>query len=162
MAETVRADFSQLQRLLDDLATATGDVSRVMPALAEVLVGQVQEVFDKEGAVGGRPKWPDLADSTKANRRPKQRRRKGQKRRKSKPGAFKYTILQDTGRLAASITPDHGDGFVQAWTNVKYAKFHISSAPRKKIPLRDFFAIDQAEWVDEAADTIIAALLGRI
>lgn len=146
MAETVRADFSQLDGLLDDLELAVGDVSRVMPVIAEALHSQVMEVFIQEGAVAGRSKWPDLAESTK-----KQRRK-----------SASYTILQDTTNLIGNIMPDHGDRFVEAWTNVPYAVFHISKAPRKQLPLRDFFDIDQEEFVNEATDIITAALTGRL
>jgi phage gpG-like protein len=146
VAETVRADFSQLQGLLKDLELAAADVSRVMPVLAEALHFEVMEVFDKEGAVGGASRWPPLAPYTL------------KRRRKSKSPK----ILQDTTNLIGNIMPDHGDGFVEAWTNVPYATFHVSKAPRRYLPLRDFFAIDQAAFIDEATDILTAVLTGRV
>jgi phage gpG-like protein len=146
MAETVRADFSALTGLLDDLERATGDVPRVMPIIAEAMVSEVLRVFEMEGAVGGEPKWEDLAESTKNRRR----------------SSTSFKILQDTTVLVGSITPDHGDDYVEAFTNVPYAVYHISKAPRRVIPLRDFFAIDQEEFLAEASDIIVSVLLGRI
>jgi len=144
--QTCTADFSDLDGLLKDLELATHDVARVMPIIAEAMVSQVLEVFDKEGAVGGAPQWPDLAASTKRRRR----------------ASTTHKILQDTTNLIGSITPDSGDRFVEAFTGVPYAVYHISKAPRRVIPLRDFFAIDQDEFAAEAADIIVAVLMGRI
>ncbi len=146
MAETVRADFDALKGLLDDLERATGDVSRAMPVIAEALHFEVLEVFEKEGAVGGKPKWKGLAPSTLKRRR----------------ASANPKILQDTTNLVGSITPDHGDSFVEAFTGVPYATYHISKAPRRIIPLRDFFDIDQEAFIDEAADIIVSILMGRV
>lgn len=51
-------------------------------------------------------------------------------------------LLQDTGVLIGSLTPYTSDDIIEVYTNVRYAKYHVSHAPRKKIPLRDFFDID--------------------
>lgn len=160
--ETVRFDMGGIHGLMRDLERGGADVARAHPAIAEALVTQVNRVFEEEGAVGGNPRWPPLAASTLAKRRPMAKKRKGAKRRKAKPGPNKVTILQDTGRLAGSITPDAGDTWVEAYTNVKYAKFHVSQAPRKIIPLRDFFAIDEEAFIEDATDMLVMVMVGRV
>jgi phage gpG-like protein len=156
MAETVRVDFSELLGVADDLTRNTRDVPRLMNVIAEALVSEVQENFMREGATGGRPKWPDLADSTK------RKRRKGPGRRRGAPateGNFK--ILQDRGILAGSIYPDTGDVYAEAYTNVPYAVFHISPEPRRIIPLRDFFAIDEQAFTAEVTSIVLETLISR-
>jgi phage gpG-like protein len=54
----------------------------------------------------------------------------------------------DTGRLAASIQGDSGPDFAEAGTSVSYAVYHVSSAPRTKIPLRDFFDLSEDVYDD--------------
>jgi phage gpG-like protein len=51
-------------------------------------------------------------------------------------------LLQDTGNLVGSLRPEYADDFVEVYTNVPYAKYHVSPEPRRKIPLRDFFDIN--------------------
>jgi phage gpG-like protein len=54
-------------------------------------------------------------------------------------------LLQDTGNLVGSLQRDWSDDAVEIFTNVPYAKFHISPDPRRVIPLRDFFDINTAK-----------------
>jgi phage gpG-like protein len=158
----VGLDSSALTEVLERLQRAGASVmAEVSPALAEILVTAVQEVFEREGAVGGRPKWPDLAESTKrsrAKRQPGGKTKRGPYDAKSRPvGVFK--ILQDTGILAGSITP-FSDGIeAEAFTNVPYAGYHISDAPRQKIPLRDFTDIDFEAAQREAIELILSQLV---
>lgn len=143
----VEFDSSALVDALDRLSQAGADVAaETMPVLAEILVSAVHEVFEHEGAVAGRPKWPDLAESTKAKRA----RRQGS-------GVFK--ILQDTGLLAGSIMPYADQSVAEAFTNVPYAGYHISDAPRRVIPKRDFTDIDFETASREAVDVILAQVL---
>jgi phage gpG-like protein len=140
-------DSSELALALERLRDAGADVAaETMPVLAEILVSAVHEVFEREGAVAGRPRWPDLAAST---------RRKRAKRQPS--GVFK--ILQDTGVLAGSIMPHADQAVAEAFTNVPYAGFHISDAPRRVIPKRDFTDIDFDAAADEAVEVILAQVL---
>lgn len=144
----VDIDASALLNALSDLSRAGADVqAETLPALAEILVSAVQDVFIHEGAVAGRPKWPELAASTK------------RKRAKRQPSGV-FTILQDTGLLAGSIMPYADAGVAEAFTNVPYAGFHVSDGPRRKLPKRDFTDIDfdaaQAEAVDLILSQVIA------
>lgn len=138
MGQTVDIDFSELMGAVKGLERKLSDAHRMMPVIAEALVSGVQEVFEKEGAVGGNPKWRPLKRQRRRNRGGRQK------------------ILQDTGILAGSIAPASSDRWVSAYTGVDYAKYHISKLPRKVIPLRDFFAIDRGEFYAEAADIILS------
>lgn len=141
-------DYDELVNALALLEEAGGDVGgEVMPVIAEMLVSATLDVFEHEGAVAGKPKWPELAESTL---------RKRAKRQPS--GVFK--ILQDTGVLVSSITPVVTEQNVaEAFTNVPYAGYHISAEPRKVIPLRDFTDIDFDTVQADATDVILAQLI---
>jgi len=138
MAETVEIDFSPLLRTVADLERRLADAHRTMPLIAEALVSSVHEVFEREGAVGGKPRWPPLK----------------RQRRRNRGGGQK--ILQSSGVMAGSITPASSDAWVMAYTGVRYAKYHVSKLPRKVIPLRDFFDIDRGEFYAEAADILLS------
>ena len=140
-------DSSELFRALDKLQAAGADVAaETMPVLAEILVSAVHEVFEREGAVAGKPRWPELAESTKRIRAKRQ-------------GSGEFKILQDRGILVGSIMPHAEQSLAEAFTNVPYAGYHISDAPRRKIPKRDFTDIDFDKAQTEAIDVILAQVL---
>jgi len=95
--------------------------------------------------------------------RPASPTRNRKKKRKRKASTQRYydrmqgnpKLLQDTGNLVGSITPDWTDNVIEAYTNVPYAKYHISPAPRHVIPLRDFFDIDMARFEADVVDMIL-------
>jgi phage gpG-like protein len=132
-------DFSELAAVIEEMGANVADVPRALPVVAEALVSRVADVFDAEGAVGGRPRWQDLAESTK-------RRRGGS-----------YMILQDSG-LMANVHPTWDDTMAGAYSNAPYAVFHVSPLPRRVIPLRDFFAIDTEAFNAEATEIVLATL----
>jgi phage gpG-like protein len=139
-------DMGPLGRALEQIGNAGAEVmAQAAPVIAENLVFHVQEVFEKEGAVAGKPHWQELAESTKARRR-----------------GTSYVILQDSGLLAGSITPHSEGPIAEAFTNVPYAGYHISQRPRHRLPLRDFTDIDFELAEKEAADTILAQLDANI
>ena len=177
--QTVDIDFTELMGAVGQLNRDLSNATRTLPIIAETLHSSVMEVFEKEGAVGGAPRWPDLSPATKAARRggavAAVGRMKGQRlangryatreqqaasRQKALAdiASGKFKILQDTGVLVGSITPASSDRYVEAYTGVRYAKFHVSKAPRRVIPLRDFFAIDEREFYAEAAEILLAAI----
>ena len=120
---------------------------QIRPVVAELLVSEVLEVFEKQGAVGGNPQWPPFWWERDGLPRPKGRRWQGN-----------LKLLQDTGVLAGSITPYSETGVAEAFTNVKYAGYHVSQRARKKIPLRDFTQIDFEKALRETTDLILAQL----
>ena len=66
------------------------------------------------------------------------------------------TILQDTGRLVASIEAAHGADWAEAFTNVHYGKYHVTGTDR--MPARDFTAIDTDQVEAEVADMLLMEL----
>lgn len=79
----------------------------------------------------------------KLTRKPPKKSRRPAKSYRRWQGSPK--LLQDTGNLVGSIQRDWSDEAVEVFTNVPYAKFHISPESRHVIPLRDFFDINTAK-----------------
>lgn len=69
-------------------------------------------------------------------------------------------LLRDRGIMIGSLTPHTAEDLIEVYTNVPYAKYHVSHEPRTKIPLRDFFAIDTAKFEQDIVD-MIEIHLGR-
>lgn len=101
MAET-GADFAELQLLVDSFERQGRSLSRLMPAVAEVLVAAVSDVYDAEG-----PGWEPLKEATL-------------KKRRGTVGK----ILQDTGVMAGSTSAGYGSDFAEARGGASYSVFH--------------------------------------
>lgn len=82
---------------LERLVKAAKNPAPLMRGIAAVLMDAVEENFAQQG----RPKWQGL-----------------------KPGGRQGQILQDTGRLASSISPSSDATSAMVGTNVKYAAIH--------------------------------------
>jgi phage gpG-like protein len=119
----------------------------VMQVGAEILVAEVQEVFEKEGAVAGGDKWAAFWWQRRGLPKPKGRRWQGS-----------LKLLQDSGLLAGSITPFSEALVAEAFTNVPYAGYHVSQRERRKLPMRDFTAIDFDKAQKEFVDVILSQL----
>ena len=91
------------------------DLSPAMETIAGVLVDNIEEAFQKEQAPG-RQAWHPLSDTTI--------------RRRDKAGYWPGQKLQQTGRLASSITSAFGKDYAIAGTNVIYAA-HINSVLKR-------------------------------
>lgn len=142
----VKVDYGPLGAALNAIANAGAELSAEMSKpVSELLKTYVEDVFEHQGAVAGRSKWKDLAESTKLKRR-----------------GGTYVILQDSGFLAGSITAYNDGPVAEAFTNVPYAGYHISQEPRHKIPLRDFTDIDFESMQRDAADLLLAQLDANI
>jgi phage gpG-like protein len=143
-AASVKVDMTPLKFWLKELERRGRNLKEVNKGLAAIMIEMVDDNF----ATQGHGAWPELAPSTLA------------KRRKKGAGA---QILQATGRLAASIKQGNTnvtENVVEVYTNVKYAKYHVSQLPRKKIPLRDFLKIDMAHFLDEATTVLVSEIAG--
>ena len=99
------AQLSELENRLDD-------TTPLFRAISETLATETEWNFQNQG----RPRWLPLADSTK-----KQRLRRNN-------GSSLLAILQDSGLLAASITPSYGPNFALIGSNLPYAPAHQLSA----------------------------------
>lgn len=131
MSSGADVDVSELERELRGLEHRVTDYSAITPAMAEVLVAAVNDEFES----AGRGRWAPLEPATM------------RRRRKRGGGA---QILKDTGRFAASIRAEYGPTFAAAVTDVSYAVYHVSDAPRSVIPLRDPFDVEDVAWPDLA------------
>lgn len=134
---TENIDIVELDKALADYAARGLDLSDIMSVIAEMLVAEVNDKFENQG-----PGWLTLSKVTLA------------KRRKEGKGA---QILEDSGILAANIQNTSGADFAEASTGVSYAVYHVSAEPRSKIPLRDFFDLEERVFED-ASDMILDEL----
>ena len=94
-------DITGLQALLERLQQTGVNASPLMRRLADIMQDAVEENFAQQG----RPRWLGLAPSTLVRRR----------------GGM---ILQDTGRLASSITGYSDAHTATVGTNLAYAAIH--------------------------------------
>ena len=76
-----------LNQLLGDLKRKSGNIRPALVGIAGIMMDSTEENFENEG----RPRWPDLSESTKKAR--------------AKKGKYTGKILQVKGQLAASISP---------------------------------------------------------
>lgn len=96
----IQVSDSKAQEALQQVVNTLDDTTSVMAGISLALLGVTEQAF----AQGGYPvKWTDLAARTKAAR--------------AKRGTWPGQILQDSGQLAASITPESGRDFAQIGTN---------------------------------------------
>lgn len=99
-AFTIEIDENEVTAALGRLAAAAGDLTPAMRAIATALQSQTEDNFAAESGPLG--KWPALKD----------KKRQGGK------------ILQDTGRLAASVTPFWSAAEAGIGSNAIYAAIH--------------------------------------
>lgn len=93
----IEIDSAATRDALERLIAAAKNPAPLMRGIAAVLMDAVEENFAQQG----RPKWQGL-----------------------KPGDRQGQILQDTGRLASSISPSSDATSAMVGTNVKYAAIH--------------------------------------
>lgn len=133
MAEIeIKVDTSSLGKALRRYEDRTKQPP--MPALANLLINEVDEVFQTQGAAGTDGEWDSLKDST-LKRNP--RRVGGQ-------------ILQATGATAAIQVQELTAFSVVVESPTSYAGYHVTGT--KFMKKRDFFAIKFSHVLDEMAD----------
>lgn len=121
----LEVDSADVMGAFDRVFAAVDDATPLMRALAGLLARQTEDNFaDQSGPLG---KWPALAQSTVEGRVGGMAKGKGGLRkdgRISKGTATRAAglkMLQDSGRLAASIHEDYGPDHASVGTNVIYA-----------------------------------------
>lgn len=117
---------------LRELAARGRSLKPFMRKAAGIMADSVEENFEEEG----RPRWPDLAASTK-----KQRAREGKW-----PGK----MLQRSGQLAASIGRAYDDDSASVGTNKIYAAIQNDGGKagrghKTEIPAREFMKLGEEE-----------------
>lgn len=121
-----------LSASLKELEDRGGNVADLLPVVGEILRSAIDEVFLTEG----RGEWEVS-------------------RRVLEEGG---TILQDTGRLAASIAIEEiGGDTVEAFALEPYGKFHVFGT--KYMPARDYLDIDFIAVSDEVSEFILGEIL---
>lgn len=140
MSATVLIDGSDIARWISQFG---GRAKNLRPAMG--LVGQtLLAAVDENLATSGHGTFPPLAPSTL-----RQKARKGQS---SKP-------LFATEAMAASNEVENGNNFSEVTNSKPYSIFHVSKAPRTRLPLRDFFALQEKTY-DECTQIILNHVLG--
>ena len=134
----VSVDVSELGRAFGDLERRGKNTRDVMRQISIILVEEVDEMFE----TSGHGKWKGFSPNTK--------------RKRGEMSAAK--LLVDTTHLVTSITGAYTQTEAEAFTNVEYAKFHVSDAPRSKIPKRDFFDIDLEQVGEQAVNLVLLEL----
>lgn len=136
----IHIDERQIADLLAGLVAKGEDLSISFRRIAGVMSGAVEKNFSQQG----RPKWEKLADSTIKAR--------------SRKGLGSMMILQDTGRLAASVTR-HSDAFsATVGTNTIYAAIHqfggaAGRGHKSIIPARPFLKLADDD-IEEVIDIL--------
>jgi len=140
MGTPVRAEFVTTQ--LEEILTAYVRRHDGLPmtVIAEGLITAIDDLIQSEG----NHEWKEFNPDT-LKRHPKRR------------GGL---LLQDTGLLAQiQQTPaSPGPDWVEVESPAPYAIFHVSRAPRKIIPLRDFLDINMPKVLDDIGDQILSEI----
>lgn len=150
----VDIDDRAVRAALDRLIRSADDLTPAMRAISETLADSAERAFDEQRDPATGQAWAPLSPVTLG------RRRGGGGR-----------ILQDTGRLAASITARHGRDYAEAGTNVIYGATQFFGArkgafgrsgrgpiPWGDIPARPYLGVGDDER-DEILDILRRHLL---
>ncbi len=137
--ENVVAAFNRLIALGEDMEP-------VMRDIAGILQDAVEQNFEEQG----RPKWESLGAATL--------------KLKAKRGKTTPKILQDTGRLAASITARYDADSATVGTNVLYAAIHqfggqAGRGHKVTIPARPYLPITPDGHLANGLDDEITSIL---
>lgn len=135
----IKIDNQEVNKRLFDLATRGENLRPLMKNIAGVFAYSTEENFKEEG----RPKWTDLAESTKKQRK--------------KTGHYPGQILQVTGQLASSISTYYDDNSAIIGSNLDYTAIHqlggqTGKGKKTTIPARPYLELtdeDFAEIIDE-------------
>lgn len=133
MADLSITTESELGKVLAGIAGKGQSIDRHLPVIAEMLVSAVHDVLEAEG-----PGWPELADSTKRQRR-----------------GSSYAMLQDTGLFASSIAPSYGSTYAEAVDGTTYGHYHVTGT--RRMPPRDWSNLGPYEGplLDEVAKMLV-------
>lgn len=141
----IKIDNKEIEKHLLKLADKTKSLRPLMKNIAGIFSYSTEENFKEEG----RPKWKDLAESTK--------------KRREKKGKWPGPILQVEGQLASSVTTYYDDTSAVIGSNLPYAAIHQlggQAGKNKKvtIPARPYLNLDSSD-IEEIIDTIIGYII---
>lgn len=140
--------------------------------ISEALHAEVLEVFETEGygrwprfwwerrglPKPGTPKSGPVRRGGAGRARDRRLLGRGKLSKSNRRWVGTPKLLQDTGVLIGSLTPFIAQDMIEVYTNVPYAKYHVSPEPRHVIPLRDFFDVDRGKLEQDVASMIEAHL----
>jgi phage gpG-like protein len=121
--------------------------------ISDALHAEVLEVFETDGY----GKWPGFWWQRRGLPKPGSTPRKDGKRRRGKSyrrWRGEPKLLRDRGVLIGSLTPYTAEDLIEVYTNVPYAKYHVSHERRRVIPRRDFFDINTQRFEQDIVDMI--------
>lgn len=160
MKVVISDNAPQFVAAMQALVARGEDMAPAMQEIAMLLVDEAEESFQQQRSpITGEP-WPNLSPVTIA--------------RRSNLGYWPGKMLQQVGRLAASISPAHGPDFAEAGTNVEYGttmfygaakgQFGTSTKgsplPWGDIPAREFIGLSD-EGAEEGLDILGRYLAGQ-
>lgn len=164
-------EFRELQNFIGAFhARGRRALGEIAPAVAESMHAEVLEMFETEGHGQWPGFWwqraglpaPGTPKSGPVQRGDSKRQKKALGRGKVAKSNRRWQgnpkLLQDTGNLVASMTPEWDEHIVEVYTNVPYAKYHASHEPRHVVPLRDFFDIDVEAFEQDVVDMLLLRL----
>lgn len=106
----IQIDARAAQAALDRAARELGELTPIMRAIGGVLADATERAFAAEADPATGTPWVDLAPGTR--------------RARARKGKWPGQKLQVSGQLAASITTEVGDGWVEIGSNKVYAGIH--------------------------------------
>ena len=129
----IKIDNQEVNQRLLELAQRGENLRPLMKNIAGIFAYSTEENFKNEG----KPKWVDLAESTKKKRQ--------------KTGHYLGQILQVTGQLASSISTLYDEDSAVIGSNLDYAAIHQlgGQAGRKKavsIPARPYLQLTDEDF----------------
>lgn len=139
----VKLDDHELKAVLADFQTRGGNIGNLTPIFAEDICSAIVERFELQSGFQ-QGQWQDDKQATLDRR----------------PSSASPLILQSSGVMLGSITPFDTPDTAEGYTNVPYAKYHVSPEPRTIIPLRDFTDIDFDALSTRAINVVLDEILG--
>ena len=124
----IKIDNKEVNRKLLDLAMRGENLRPLMKNIAGIFAYSTEENFKEEG----RPKWQELAETTKKQRK--------------KRGTYPGLILQVTGQLASSVNTYYDDDSAVIGSNLDYAAIHqlggqAGKGLKAEIPARPYLQL---------------------
>lgn len=178
---SIQIDDSRLKAALENLERSGLDLGPAMRKIAHAMATETERNF----AAQGRPRWKPLEETTLLNRARSSKRfsKKDGSTSEKKRGIHRKDggllksalnrmenamILQDSGRLASSISTDFDSTHAVIGTNVEYAAIHqfggMAGRGRKvKIEARPFLPITaDGALTPEASAEVLSTVLRHL
>ena len=70
-------------------------------------------------------------------------------------------VTLGTGAMAAANAAESGDDYAEVTNSRSYTIFHVADGPRKHLPKRDFFELQQ-ETYEECTEIVVRGLLQQL